>query len=90
MSMPIFIGPAIFIYCSLDSGDRLLKSLCLSLLICLKSPMQNGHVSVDIVIMMVKVCGSDHSCCCNDLELVLKFLTGTGSHVTQATFEFTV
>lgn len=90
MSMPVFIGPAIFMYCSLDSEDRLLKSLCLSLLICLKSLMQNGHVSVDIVIMMVKVCGSDHSCCCNDLKSVLKFLMGTGSHVAQATFEFTV
>lgn len=65
----------------MDLEDRLLKSSCLSLLICLKSPMQNGHVSVDIVLMMVKVGGSDHRCCRNDLESVLKFLMGTGSHV---------
>lgn len=52
--------------------------------------MQNGRVSVDIVVMMVKVCGSDHSCCRNDLESVLEFLMGTESHVAQVTFEFTV
>lgn len=89
-----FIGPAIFIYgplgCSVDSEDRLLKSSCLSLLMCLKSPMQNGHVSVDIVVMMVKVCGSDHSCCRNDWGSVLRFLMGTGSHVAQATLAFAV